>query len=311
MHLNRYHLLLAAVSAVSAAQATEYKSYVGHCANAGCTNVFINNQAAQTPAKPQKPAARVASTPVRPAAPSTPPAKPQKPTVRVASTPVRPAAPSTPPPPPAKPQKPTVRVASTPVRPTAPRTPTPPPLILIAEPAEKAAHMEVDLRWSESGGNGRRYPLENNSQLYSGDEFTIDVRSHKTAWVYLIQFDSHGQAQDLMAASGYPNRIDRGEFRQLPKAKPNGTTRHFYLDSNPGTETLHLLVANHPLDNIVQQYRQGLLTASQLDSVKYKGVIIADDRIASSEGRQMLSCQNTQLFCTQSFRIEHLPGKRW
>lgn len=172
--------------------------------------------------------------------------------------------------------------------------------------------IEVNYRWSPPEGNGRSYALDNGDQLYSGDEFTIDLKATRPGYLYLLLTDSMGKVIELIRASGYrDNYFTAGEQRSLPAQRADGTTRHFTLDAQPGKERFQLLVSDSPLTTLVQQATSRSLALASYQPAT-KGIQIAVDRQSKpvNRGKRTLICDAGQPYCSQSFTIQHLAGGR-
>ncbi len=174
--------------------------------------------------------------------------------------------------------------------------------VILAPAALPPADIDAEFRWSPDGGNGRSYALTDGSQLHSGDEFTIRLTTRKPAYLYVMHFDSHGQLQELVSAAGQPNRFKAGETRELP-----GPGRHFSLDNHPGVETFHFLVSDHPLDDLMERYRQGRLGNETIARAETKGIFIEVDTQPKASPAALLACPPQGPWCRYSFRIQHLP----
>jgi len=164
------------------------------------------------------------------------------------------------------------------------------------------ADIHAEFRWSPDRGNGRSYALTNGSQLHSGDEFTIRLSTRKPAYLYVMQFDSHGQLQELVSLAGQSNRFKAGETRDLPVFGS-----HFTLDDHPGVETFHFLVSDHPLDDLMTRYRQGRLGNETLARAETKGIFIEADTQPKASPAALLACPPQGPWCRYSFHIQHLP----
>ncbi|MCV6589339.1 MAG: DUF4384 domain-containing protein [Marinobacterium sp.] len=172
--------------------------------------------------------------------------------------------------------------------------------------------VEVNYRWSPPNENGRRYLLDNGERLYSGDEFTIDLKTTRPGYLYLLLTDSAGKVFELVRASGYQdNYFTAGEKRSLPAQRADGKSRHFTLDAQPGTEHFQLLVSDTPLTTLVQQATSGRLALASHQPAT-KGIQIAVDRQSRpvNRGKRTLICDAGQPYCSQSFTIHHLAGRR-
>lgn len=170
----------------------------------------------------------------------------------------------------------------------------------------------VHYRYSDATGNGKAKPLNNNTQLHSGDKFTVKLEAREPLYVYLFHFDSHRQLNELLHLSGQKdNRLDAGEKITLP-----ADDRHFLLDDHSGKETIHTIVSPTPLNQLYTQYRQKILGDNMLASAVPKGIIVGEDQDSGpqaggtgsqtkpSTGRTMACLAGNA--CRDSFVILHL-----
>lgn len=92
----------------------------------------------------------------------------------------------------------------------------------------------------------RTIPLSPGSVLYSGDAFFVNVRTNRSAFIYLIGYDSQGELAQLFPADGLipANPLQGKETYRIPDGKA------WPLDENPGAETIFLVASEGPVGNI-------------------------------------------------------------
>ncbi|MCB1739998.1 MAG: DUF4384 domain-containing protein [Gammaproteobacteria bacterium] len=183
-------------------------------------------------------------------------------------------------------------------------------ILVIPEGTTPVPDLAATFRWSEPGKGGQRYALESGARLRDGDEFTIELHASTPMNVYIIHFDSHGQVQDLMLAGGAGNQMQAGERRKLPRDRPDGMPRHYYLDKNTGIETIHFIVAARPLVDLMARYRQGRLRRTDIDRIEHKGILVAPGKpehqaAGKRDSGTMFACPIEREFCAQTFIIHH------
>jgi len=207
--------------------------------------------------------------------------------------------------------------ASAKANPPGPITPVAPergPLIQVSTDAPPARDLEVDFFYSAPGRNGRAHPLDNGSILYDGDEFTIRLHARKDLYVYLFLIDAQGKPQELVSATGFTdNQIRAGQSWELPRVKADGTLRHFYLDNQPGLETIHLIVAPAPLPDLMADYQAGTLSNAVVQRAETKGILWKDDAVASPvvrQGPRRMSCPAQAPYCRETFTFDHRPASQ-
>lgn len=85
--------------------------------------------------------------------------------------------------------------------------------------------------------------------LRSYDNFQVHFSSNKDAYIYILIYDSTGEASQLFPDPKIPlsNKIDTGKDYSVP-----AEGQWFWLDENTGTETIYVLASEKPLDNIEQ-----------------------------------------------------------
>jgi CHAT domain-containing protein len=113
--------------------------------------------------------------------------------------------------------------------------------------------MNVIGQRKEPDGSYSEIIVREGSVLQSGDHFQVHVEINKRAHVYVLLFDSQGQAKEL-----FPNPkieqagfIDGGQRIAVPEKD-----LWFWLDENTGTETLYILASEKPLPNIRELLRK-------------------------------------------------------
>jgi hypothetical protein len=85
------------------------------------------------------------------------------------------------------------------------------------------------------------------ASLRSGDQFQVRIKSDHSAYLYLILYDSRGQASQLFPDTKieHPGFVTAHSEIAVPD-------KHlwFWLDNHPGTETIYALASQAPLTNI-------------------------------------------------------------
>ena len=85
------------------------------------------------------------------------------------------------------------------------------------------------------------------SVLQSRDHFQVHVETNKPSHIYILLFDSQGQATQLFPDPKieHPGFLDSGRKIAVPDKD-----LWFWLDENPGTETVYVVASEEPLNDI-------------------------------------------------------------
>lgn len=136
-------------------------------------------------------------------------------------------------------------------------TPTELPTAQVALKAETVASTEIRAPLSvtmnvigqrkEGDGSYTEVVVREGSVLRSGDNFQVHLESNRPSHIYVLLFDSQGQASQLFPDPKIeqPGFIEGGRKIAVPDKD-----LWFWLDENPGTETVYVLVAEKPMSDI-------------------------------------------------------------
>jgi hypothetical protein len=129
----------------------------------------------------------------------------------------------------------------------------------------------------EPDGSYTEVIVREGSVLQSRDHFQIHVETNKRAYIYVLLFDSRGQATQLFPD---PKIEQSGYLDGVRKIAVPDKDLWFWLDENPGTETVYVLASEEPMSDI-----RGLLNemvkASDIERKRLSGRI--KERIAIVE----------------------------
>lgn len=117
--------------------------------------------------------------------------------------------------------------------------------------SEKTDALELSIniigQREERDGSVYEVIVKEGSILHSYDNFQVHLTSNKDAYVYILLYDSKGQASQLFPDPKIQlsNRLFGGKEYSIPSNK-----QWFWLDENIGVETIYVLVSETPLDGI-------------------------------------------------------------
>ena len=99
----------------------------------------------------------------------------------------------------------------------------------------------------EPDGSYTEVVVREGSVLQSRDHFQVHVETNKGSYIYVLLFDSQGDATQLFPDPKieHPGFLDGGRKIAVPDKD-----LWFWLDENPGTETVYVLASEEPLHNI-------------------------------------------------------------
>lgn len=99
----------------------------------------------------------------------------------------------------------------------------------------------------EPGGGYREVLVGDGSVLHSHDNFQLHIVTNRPAFTHVLLYDSQGRASQLFPRPeiAQSNRIEPGKSVFIP-----GRDLWFWLDENPGTETLYILASENPMSEI-------------------------------------------------------------
>ena len=114
-------------------------------------------------------------------------------------------------------------------------------------PAPLTLSMNIIGQRREPDGSYTEVIVRERSVLRSRDHFQVHVETNKPAHVYVLLFDSHGQASQLFPDPKieHPGFVEAGREIAIPDKD-----LWFWLDENPGTETVYVLASETPLTDI-------------------------------------------------------------
>lgn len=124
---------------------------------------------------------------------------------------------------------------------------------LAAESSEAGSATPLSISMSiigqrkQSDGSYREVLVSEGSVLRSRDNFQVHVESNRTAYLYVLLYDSQGRASQL-----YPD-AKRSQSASVIERKETVVPDRdlwFWLDENPGTETVYVLASEKPLADI-------------------------------------------------------------
>ncbi|ALG66874.1 DUF4384 domain-containing protein [Beggiatoa leptomitoformis] len=171
----------------------------------------------------------------------------------------------------------------------------------------------VGYKYSNENGTGKQFVLRDQSNLRSGDKFTVYVQANKNVFVYLYHSDSHGETNELISMSGYKNYLQAGQTLTLP-----AENKHFFLDDKTGQEMINTVVSSSAL-SLTQGSDNSPITNDKINALVPKGIIIGNDNnIAAGNGvitqkktsvaeGYTVQCQALDSACRDTFVINHLP----
>ncbi len=121
----------------------------------------------------------------------------------------------------------------------------------MVDPAPAAAPLSLNVniigQRKEPDGSYTEVIVREGSVLQSRDHFQVHVETNKSSHVYVLLFDSQGQATQL-----FPDpKIDHSGFLDgRRKIAVPDKELWFWLDENPGTETVYVLASEEPMSDI-------------------------------------------------------------
>ncbi|KOR30252.1 hypothetical protein TI04_06650 [Achromatium sp. WMS2] len=110
----------------------------------------------------------------------------------------------------------------------------------------------IQYKYSGPDGTGKEKELPNNTELHTGDRFTINITVNRKIYLYLFHFDAMGTVTELLDYSGQDNYLSPGTF-VLP-----ANNRNFELDGNVGDETIDAIVSLSPVRGLMNAYRENI-----------------------------------------------------
>jgi CHAT domain-containing protein len=181
---------------------------------------------------------------------------------------------------PAKPKEipPAPAVTAQPSAPTAPAkeevavVKEPPPAPTVAAPL--SLKMNIIGQRKESDGTYSEILVNEGSVMRSRDNFQVHLEPTRSAYVYILIYDSQGRASQIFPDSKIdkPGFVEAGRKLVVPDKD-----LWFWLDENTGTETIYVLASEKPMSDI-----RGLLA-------KMEGSDDASQRQASAEIKQRIA----------------------
>ncbi|MBI2986047.1 MAG: CHAT domain-containing protein [Deltaproteobacteria bacterium] len=99
----------------------------------------------------------------------------------------------------------------------------------------------------EADGRYAEVVIGEGSILRSYDNLQVHLETNRPAYVYILLYDSQGRASQI-----FPDpKIDQGEFVEGErKIVVPSKDLWFWLDENPGTETIYVLASEKPMSDI-------------------------------------------------------------
>lgn len=99
----------------------------------------------------------------------------------------------------------------------------------------------------EADGRYTEVLVREGSMLQSRDNFQVHVESNRPSFIYVLLFDSEGKASQLFPDPKIeqPGFVDGGRKVAVPDKD-----LWFWLDENPGTETVYVLASEVPMSDI-------------------------------------------------------------
>ncbi|HUT57524.1 MAG TPA: FlgO family outer membrane protein, partial [Phycisphaerae bacterium] len=103
-------------------------------------------------------------------------------------------------------------------------------------------------------GSPREFTVKDGSVLHSGDQFQVQFTPVSDCWVYIFLFGSTGKCETLFPYKGVKlgNFVRGGATYTIPDPDAASGSRWFYLDNNPGTETLYIVASYAPMNDIAK-----------------------------------------------------------
>ncbi|HUU90999.1 MAG TPA: FlgO family outer membrane protein [Phycisphaerae bacterium] len=103
-------------------------------------------------------------------------------------------------------------------------------------------------------GSAREFTVKDGSVLRSGDQFQVQFTPVSDCWVYIFLFGSTGKCETLFPYPGVKlgNFCRGGVSYTVPDPDAASGSRWFYLDNNPGTETLYIVASYGPMNDIAK-----------------------------------------------------------
>ncbi|HEX9879827.1 MAG TPA: CHAT domain-containing protein [Candidatus Binatia bacterium] len=120
-----------------------------------------------------------------------------------------------------------------------------PPIPLVAEPL--TLHMNIIGQRQEADGSYTEVLINEGSVLRSYDNFQVHLETNRPGYVYILIYDSKGQAGQLFPDPKIhqPGFVP-GDLKVTVPAKD----LWFWLDEQMGTETIYVLASEEPLSDI-------------------------------------------------------------
>jgi len=144
-----------------------------------------------------------------------------------------------------------------------PRDPTAPELLWYVQRPTKKLTRPIELPPIElsykvlaqrrrANGFVEEIRVRDGTVLHSRDQFQIRFTPVSDCWVYVFLFDSTGKSETLFPYPGIKlgNFCRGGVSYTVPDPAPPIASRWFYLDENPGTETLYIVASYEPMSDL-------------------------------------------------------------
>jgi hypothetical protein len=167
------------------------------------------------------------------------------------------------------------------------------------------ADVGVSYRFSGAIGSGRSWALDNGSTLASGDKFKVFVEFHQDTCLYLVQFDTHGQFNELLELSERSNCQSAGTRLILPAENMS-----FTLDDKTGQETIHTIASRSEIIGLKDDYQNQIGQVSQGMIAQYsesKGILVTVDSLPPGQNRSVV-CPKADA-CRDEFVIHHVAHR--
>ena len=113
--------------------------------------------------------------------------------------------------------------------------------------------MNVIGQRKEADGSYTEVVVREGSALHSGDNFQVHLESNRPSHIYVLLFDSQGRVSQLFPDPKIeqPGFIEGGRKAAIPDKD-----LWFWLDDNPGTETIYVLALEKPMSDIRELLRK-------------------------------------------------------
>lgn len=143
--------------------------------------------------------------------------------------------------------------------------------------------------------DGRHMLASKNRVFRSGEKFKLNVKANRPAYLYVINIGSTGRSRVLFPSSNtIDNYVDANTVYSIPGS------RYMMFDSNPGEETLLILLSPRPIMDVNQQ-------APSFDSYQNREVVA----LAQYRGSKDIVVEDAEMSSSKDIVLEGATAAQW